>query len=684
VAKSKRGRQRKRRRRNGAPPVRLSAEERAFARAVTEVKRQVEEAHAPDTPPERVAALLLEAFADLPSPRGFGEMLHARQSPQRARAVAEEAQQRAPRSVTALTIAAEVARLDGERERACALLEEALEAYVDPDGMAELADHLLASGLAADALACAEETLAEDPVDEVAQDVRAGALGRLHVRATAAERLEGNERDALARFSDRTALYRVREALVEYVDRRPELQRSVAVQIAEWDAELRAADEQDGSALDDAPAVPDDGMARLALEHAWLLGPDDDEGDEPAFVDEDDDREPDSPLELFAADPDTPPELADAARAWRASCTYGLWQLVVPEPAPGVWLTDIVSGARRYAAVPPEQLEGASRWSVLLGALVALDGVWRSTGALVPLRPDEGDWAAELARSATLDLATVLVGERPRHRPPDKGPEPHGVLVEREEPADPVIADLMSKVLANLVPTIAGAVRAQRAAGPTMTNTEGHRLRLITATLSVRDPAVAVSALAAHEDFSAEEGGRLSWWGRELTRMERESALAHLREQTGEEVEEPTEPQRWLRGRLERSDGGLTVEVNSEERLALLLDLLGELGLEPQLTRRSVIDPAQDLPRIPTGGPQPFGGSQDAIDAWLAHWPDERVPALGGLSPRVAARRRKSRARLEALLREFEHDAHLLARRGAPAPDISRLRAELGMQRWWE
>jgi hypothetical protein len=76
--------------------------------------------------------------------------------------------------------------------------------------------------------------------------------------------------------------------------------------------------------------------------------------------------------------------------------------------------------------------------------------------------------------------------------------------------------------------------------------------------------------------------------------------------------------------------------------------------------------------------------SREAIDAWLTHWPDEHVPALGGLTPRTAAARAKQRPRLEALLREFEHDVYKLARAGEPAPDIARLRAELGMEVWWE
>ncbi len=242
-----------------------------------------------------------------------------------------------------------------------------------------------------------------------------------------------------------------------------------------------------------------------------------------------------------------------------------------------MWLTDLVSGVRRYAAIPPEQLEGASRWSVLMGALVALDGTWRSTGALVQMRPAEADWAAELAREAALDLAEALTDKRVRPRTGRrKAPEPHGVLAEQTSAASSEVAEMMSQVLGNLIPAIAGELWRRRAAGPTLTNSDGHRLRLITAVVKVNDRAAAAERLAAHQDFRTEEDGELSWWGRELSQIERQSALAHLRAQLAEaDGEEPEEAPRWLRGRLRPREGGFEIEVNSEERVAFLLEPLG-------------------------------------------------------------------------------------------------------------
>jgi len=115
---------------------------------------------------------------------------------------------------------------------------------------------------------------------------------------------------------------------------------------------------------------------------------------------------------------------------------------------------------------------------------------------------------------------------------------------------------------------------------------------------------------------------------------------------------------------------------------------LTDAGVAPEVACRSVIDPTQDMARIQAGGPMPFGASQEAIEAWLSHCPDERVPALGELTlraarrtPRAAAKRKKERiAPGGAPAGVLEDDVHLLARQGTPAPDLARLRAELGME----
>jgi hypothetical protein len=417
---------------------------------------------------------------------------------------------------------------------------------------------------------------------------------QLHEKSESGARLDRDEREALERFNDRGVLDRLREKLGEFVAKQPELQERIAATVREWLFELT---ENDAITVDelaefgggmssgrtagragDRRRDPADrrggaraGLVSLAIERGWLQDQDEveDELDGLELETEPELEDATSPLALLATDPSTSLEIADAAGMWIETCTYGLWQLSDPTPGPGVWLTDIISGVNRYAAIPPDQLEQASRWSVLMGPLVALDGVWRTTGAVVMLRPSEADEAAEFVRGATTDIVRALAGKRIRRDAKWRSqPAPHGVLVDAGEAASPMLADLISKVLGNLLPTIVSELWRRRAAEPSLDDTDGHPLTFITAQVNVDDPSAAVGPLATRE----------------------------------------------------------------------------------------------------------------GIDAWLEHWPGERVPALGQLTPRVAARRKDRRPYLEAVLREFEHDAYLLERDGKAAPDIGHLRAELGMQ----
>jgi hypothetical protein len=111
VAKSRRKRQQRRQRSGGHPARRTSAPSRSPAElelelelermaelAFAEARRRSEEALSPDTPPERVAALVVEEFEDLPSPPGLAIRLRHDGSEQRARAVAAEVARLAPGS----------------------------------------------------------------------------------------------------------------------------------------------------------------------------------------------------------------------------------------------------------------------------------------------------------------------------------------------------------------------------------------------------------------------------------------------------------------------------------------------------------------------------------------------------------------------------------------------------------
>ena len=72
------------------------------------------------------------------------------------------------------------------------------------------------------------------------------------------------------------------------------------------------------------------------------------------------------------------------------------------------------------------------------------------------------------------------------------------------------------------------------------------------------------------------------------------------------------------------------------------------------------------------------GGAATAAEGWEKFWLDEKVPALPGRTPRQAARGREW-PYLEALLRQFEYEADLLAADGMTGVDTAWLREQLDM-----
>jgi hypothetical protein len=113
-------------------------------------------------------------------------------------------------------------------------------------------------------------------------------------------------------------------------------------------------------------------------------------------------------------------------------------------------------------------------------------------------------------------------------------------------------------------------------------------------------------------------------------------------------------------------DGALRVEVNSAERAARIQDeIASRLGDRAALTGSTALSTADLMTKaLDAGAPPPPDAFEDrppelaAIEAelmakhWEA-WVDEPVPALGGKTPRQAARSALGRERLEALFADF-------------------------------
>lgn len=262
--------------------------------------------------------------------------------------------------------------------------------------------------------------------------------------------------------------------------------------------------------------------------------------------------------------------------------------------------------------------------------------------------------------------------------------EPHGVFAAVSEPSSPEVTRFVSMVIGGGISQLLAYLAEARNAQPRLVNTDKHPTVLIKATVAVNDVAKVTTRLAKHPDFEVEDG-TIKWWGRELGAIERETSLAELRawlKEQGEDpslVEEPEGPRHWLRGSISIGPAALEVDVNSRERFERLLGLLTDAGGAPEVVKKLVIDPAQDMALPHLGSVLPGSNSDEANEAWRRHWPDQKLPALGGMTPRQAARSERRKPWLEAMLRELEHDADRLTRHGRPAPDVDGLRAELDM-----
>jgi tetratricopeptide (TPR) repeat protein len=709
MAKSNRRRKLERAKRQArASQKRAAAEARQAAdETIRSVLERYDRMLDPDTPAADLAGLLAEQYHGEPVSSVLVDRMTANGSSHQRLAEAAQAMlavgasDGGPPSLTALTFAAAAARAAGDAGTARGLLDQALAAAEDPDTRLALAQHLSAGGRLADAVELLEARLREAPDDDHAAELYGALLEEAFSKAHAEpptggcpcglgaawqDCCEPRVRAALSRFADRSGMTALSDAVSAYLTSSGYGQ-AVEDGVSEW---LSAADDLGWKPAERAA------LGALAAEVALLSaslagdGEADDTNDPSGSADEDD---TDTPLAAFAADPAVPGELAARAAIWREHIHYGLWRVDDPCPAPGLWCTDIVSGVTRYVGFPAELTREMPRWAVWLGGLVPVDGIWRSTGLGFRLSPTEADAAAELAQDATTALVHAIAGKRPKRRSPRAtGPlrigraDPLGVYADFEDPVPAAVASLMGKLTGVLLPRIITDVHEHRSAPPALRNTDGDEMCLITAQIRVSDGAEAAGQLAARPDFErdVDDPARIVWYGLPVSDAQREALLAEaaaeLRSQgyTGASIEDSATPQRWVRGTLQVSAGQIVADINSARRLARLLEILARIGAAPVVIDERRIDPAQDFV-WPGGEHASPGGAAPSAEGWEKHWLDEHVPALRGNTPRQAARG-KERPLLEALLRQFEYEADLLAVAGKSGVDTRWLREELGME----
>ena len=201
---------------------------------------------------------------------------------------------------------------------------------------------------------------------------------------------------------------------------------------------------------------------------------------------------------------------------------------------------------------------------------------------------------------------------------------------------------------------------------PTLATSDGDPLVLTKVVFDVADADAASRILEKHPDFDAHDDGMFSW-------------------------SEEAELYRRTLGSLTIRGKRLTLEAMSEERgvrgRQLIESVLGE-RVRYRATR------VEDLMAAGRRAPPTKGRRSDALppevearvlgeyyDRYYRQWLDQPLPALGGRTPRHAARLKTGRPKLVTLLKDLENRSERERQGGRPAYDTGWMWNELGVER---
>jgi hypothetical protein len=317
----------------------------------------------------------------------------------------------------------------------------------------------------------------------------------------------------------------------------------------------------------------------------------------------------------------------------------------------------------RGALLEPDEVELARRW------LDTEPGLWEvgqvSAGNRVRLRNLMTGEVAEVTRRSPetplgrLDLLYARVG--PDGSEGGDGRMLLGGTVKLHRALRPQLQQLLERA-----PTGEQVLDWFREAAqpglPAMVNFEGEPILLSIARFRVPDPAVAVERL------------------RERLVEESEGEFLETVEVDGRPIH---------RGRVRLDGDVLEMETNSAERLRRLERLVGTAVQGVRLLSREQRTPEEAMANghIPDPAPSPdlppeeIAGVLEAVMAeHEERWVDERLPALGGLTPRQAVADRARRPALEALLDDFDWiEAQAGPHDRGRGMDPTRLRELLGL-----
>ncbi|MGH2718106.1 MAG: hypothetical protein ACRDJU_05965 [Actinomycetota bacterium] len=627
----------------------------------------------PQVPVEEAVAFLLEFHEGRGCRIPLAALVARDSSIERMAELAAHAVKSAPESPTALSFGAQASCYQADQATALSLIESAL--VTTGRGDATLCITwiavLLESGRIADAIDEIDRFSREQPDLHDYQALRMGALAEAARRAARAPAQDcpcgsrasfaaccgPREAEALRRFADRRRWDDLRVAVLDHAGQTEGLVDAIL------DTWTEAQEDWLGEvALD--PSDPeltlalDWGLTWIAPEDAWEV-PDEPGGSVSA-------------LESFVASQVDGDDGGDAlAHQWLAHHRFGAWQVGPLQEGPGLGLTDLLTGLRVYADVPSAAAVN-DPWAVLLGLMVCDEGIWRAGGGLVVLSPSEADSLVARALRLAEEAARRSPGYRDRIRDLHKLPRdiPPGLLAERELLTDR-IGELLYLGAVSHLPELAASVRTQRRA---QVNSDDEPIELIEATITPSNLVRMRAALRARPDIAPNGHGDLAWTVNRLKadplrptlRSPKDSALHAAPIEEGDLVALAT---------LTIHPRRLRALVNSRTRFERLVAMLE--SIDPAV---SIVEEWAEIPGHTAVWERDAGGAtEEEVMAWEQAWPDLPLWSLDGLTPRRAATLPQVAPKLELALRELEFQAALTRRAGHPAPDLTTLRAAMGM-----
>ncbi|MBI5281082.1 MAG: SEC-C domain-containing protein [Candidatus Solibacter usitatus] len=327
----------------------------------------------------------------------------------------------------------------------------------------------------------------------------------------------------------------------------------------------------------------------------------------------------------------------EMAGLW-AKSHIGLYEAQSVTTGKGVDLKDLVFGGTQFVH-DVSLSKSLVKWDVLLGRVVPGERGQELTGLGVKVQREDveslKEWMEAERRARRLEWAEFLKREWPLIRR-----QPYELAEARYEKLR-------------------------------LTNTDGEDVVICEAKYAVVDRGAVEKALRGCGQMEEDgEGGRFAW-------------LSGKAGETG----------RTVLGSIRLDEGELSLDSNSRERFErgkqLLERLAGEAlrhkqdesTTQAEMKRRAREEPAK---RERAAGEIPKEVQDRLVTEHLerhyAEWPDTRLPALDGKTPREAVKTKGGRSRVVELLRDFENGMERRRLEGEPHYDVGKLRRELGLE----